>query len=47
MLGKFPAVVCMTLSRREQVPDIGKFGLGASYWLEDGVLDVLDKAQAA
>ncbi len=32
-----PALVCMTLTRREQVPDLAAAGLGASYWLEDGV----------
>jgi hypothetical protein len=32
-----PALVAMTLSRREQAPDLEAAGLGASYWIEDGV----------
>ena len=36
-----PAVVCMTQARREQVPDISRQGLGASYWLENGILEPL------
>ena len=49
MLGEaeLPAVVCMTLSRREQVPDIARAGLGASYWLEDGVLEPLAEIERA
>jgi hypothetical protein len=35
------AVVCMTLARREQVPDISRQGLGASYWLDNGILEPL------
>jgi hypothetical protein len=44
-----PAVVCMTLARPDQVPNLASpsIGLGVSYWLEDGLLDVLDKAQSA
>ena len=52
MLGQaeLSAVVCMTLSRREQVPDLARAGLGESYWLDDGVLEPLHlpgKAEAA
>ena len=36
-----PAVVCVTQARREQVPDISRQGLGASYWLENGILEPL------
>jgi hypothetical protein len=32
-----PALVCMTLTRREQVPDLAASELGASYWIEDGI----------
>jgi hypothetical protein len=27
----------MTLTRREQVPDLAAIGLGASYWIADGI----------
>jgi hypothetical protein len=33
------ALVCMTLSRREQMPDLAASGLGASYWLAGGVVE--------
>jgi hypothetical protein len=48
MLGQaeLRSVVCMTLSRREQVPDLGAHGLGASYWLEDGILEPLAQSPA-
>jgi hypothetical protein len=36
-----PAVVSMTLARREQVPDLAALRLGASYWLENGLLEQL------
>ena len=36
-----PALVCMTLSRREQLPDLAAAGLGASWWIEDGVAQPL------
>jgi hypothetical protein len=43
-----PALICMTLSRREQVPDIEADGLGMSYWIEDGVAQPLHElAEAA
>ena len=32
------ALVCMTFSKREQVPDLAKAGLGRSYWIEGGIL---------
>jgi hypothetical protein len=35
------AVVCMTLAKREQVPDISRQKLGASYWLDNGILEPL------
>ena len=45
------AVVCMTLTRRGQVPDLAAVNLGASYWLDNGVLEPLNppagKAEAA
>jgi hypothetical protein len=34
-----PALVCMTLSRREQLPDLAAAGLGASYWIEAGIAE--------
>jgi hypothetical protein len=36
-----PALVAMTLSRREQVPDLAPAGLGASYWIEAGIVEAL------
>jgi hypothetical protein len=43
-----PALICMTLSRREQVPDLEAAGLGMSYWIEDGVAQPLhEPAEAA
>jgi hypothetical protein len=42
-----PAIVCMTLTRREQVPDIGAAGLGASYWIENGCLETLRQIEEA
>lgn len=32
-----PALVCMTLSRREQTPDLAAASMGKSYWIEAGV----------
>lgn len=31
-----PALVCMTLPAREDMPDLGRGGLGRSYWIEQG-----------
>ena len=39
-----PALVCMTLTRREQVPDLAAAGLGQSYWLEGGNCTALSRA---
>jgi hypothetical protein len=36
-----PALVCMTLSRREQLPNLAGMGLGASYWIEAGTAERL------
>lgn len=33
-----PALVCMTLPSRADMPDLAKAGYGKSYWLESGVL---------
>src|SRR4029077_14174153 len=41
------ALVCMTLSRRDQVPDLEAAGLGQSYWLAGGVLEPARQAKAA
>ena len=41
------ALVCMTLSRREQVPDLDAAGIGKSYWIEGGtVADLSDLTNA-
>jgi hypothetical protein len=42
-----PALICLTLSRREQMPDLAAAGLGASYWLEDGVALPLHQLEEA
>jgi hypothetical protein len=42
-----PALVCMTLSRRDQVPDLAKLELGRSYWLAGGVLEPLQPERQA
>jgi hypothetical protein len=42
-----PALVCMTLSRRDQVPDLAKVELGRSYWLAGGVLEPLQPERRA
>jgi hypothetical protein len=42
-----PAVVCMTLSRREQCPDLAKLELGRSYWLAGGILQPLQPERQA
>jgi hypothetical protein len=35
--GGVPAIVLMTLARREQAPDLAAAGLGRTYWLDSGV----------
>jgi hypothetical protein len=49
MLGsaELAGIVCMTASRREQVPDIERAGVGRSYWLQNGVLSPLTNEQRA
>jgi hypothetical protein len=43
-----PALICLTLSRREQLPDLAAAGIGASMWLDDGVAQPLhEPAEAA
>ena len=42
-----PALVCMTLARREQLPELAALGLGASYWIQDGVAEPLHERAAA
>lgn len=39
-----PALVAMTLSRREQLPNLATAGLGASYWIEAGIAEALPAA---
>lgn len=41
------ALVCMTLARIEQVPDLGKLGLGHSYWLRGAVVEPVGEFAAA
>ena len=35
------ALVCMTLPRREMVPDLAQWGMGRSYWLAGGSVELL------
>jgi hypothetical protein len=42
-----PALICLTLSRREQLPDLAAAGLGASYWLDQGVAEPLHQLEEA
>jgi hypothetical protein len=43
-----PALVCMTLTRRDQMPDLAHLGFGESYWIESGVAQTLNPpAEAA
>jgi hypothetical protein len=41
------SLVCMTLTRREQVPDLAAAELGASYWIEDGIAQPLPQVADA
>src|SRR6185369_4948226 len=34
-----PALVCMTLDGKELVPNLGRAGIGCSYWIEGGVAE--------
>jgi hypothetical protein len=38
---QLPAIVCMTLTKREQMPDLETAGFGMSYWLDSGVAQTL------
>jgi len=40
------ALVAMTVSARDKLPDLAAAGLGASYWMEDGNAEPLVQAQA-
>jgi hypothetical protein len=42
-----PAIVCMTLSRREQTPDLAAAGLGRSYWIEAGIVEPIAQPREA
>jgi hypothetical protein len=42
-----PALVCMTMSRPGQCPDLAAMGAGASYWLEDGICQPLQQMREA
>ncbi|QPC44026.1 AAA family ATPase [Kaustia mangrovi] len=36
---KMPAIVCMTMPDRKDVPDLAAKGAGHSYWIDDGVAE--------
>ena len=42
-----PALVTMTVARREQLPDLAASELGSSYWLAGGVLEPLEARRNA
>ena len=42
-----PALVCVTLPRREQVPDLAAAGIGKSYWINGGVVEPIGEKVAA
>lgn len=42
-----PALVCMTLSRPEQMPDLAAAGVGRSYWIDGGSVSIDSRARAA
>ena len=44
---EIPALVTMTVARREQLPDLAAAELGASFWLAGGVLEPLGERVAA
>jgi hypothetical protein len=45
---QMPALVCMTASRKDQVPDLARAGLGRSYWLDAGAAQPIGElAEAA
>jgi hypothetical protein len=35
------ALVCLTLARRDQMPDLDELGCGTSYWLDSGLAQVM------
>ena len=41
IVAEIPALVCMTVSREDQIPDLRKSGIGHSYVIEDGVTRLL------
>lgn len=42
-----PALVAMTATRREQIPDLARLGAGRTWWLADGIAEPFAEAQAA
>jgi hypothetical protein len=42
-----PALVCMTLPRREMLPDLAALGAGRSYWLAGGIAEAMAERAAA
>lgn len=35
------ALVCMTFSKIDKVPNLAEFGLGQSYWIDDGIAEAI------
>lgn len=42
---KLPALVCMTINKPDLVPDLEAVGMGRSYWVQDGIVEPIVKAQ--
>jgi hypothetical protein len=43
---RIPALVCMTLSRRDLAPDLAAARLGRTYWIEGGIVSPIGEAHA-
>jgi hypothetical protein len=44
---KIPTLICMTLPRREMLPDLAAAGMGHSYWINGGTVEPLGGRMAA
>lgn len=44
---ELPALVNMTMNKPEQVPDLAKAGVGRSYWIEEGSVDLIGTQEEA
>lgn len=42
-----PAIICMTLGRRDLVPDLAAAGYGRAYWLDEGIATPIEQQAVA